>query len=217
MVTCCQCEGLESQFDQRTAERELRRFRRRGPTRSTQLLIDGLRAAGVAGASLIDIGGGVGAIHHTLLSAGADNATQIDISPDYLKAARDEAARRGHADRVRFLHGDFVQLAPQVPDADIVTLDRVICCYPDMEGLVGNAADKARRLFGAVFPPDTWWMRLGVRAINALLRVRHSTFRVYVHSPVAIDSVLRRHGLERVTHRRTAVWEVAIYARRSAS
>lgn len=217
MVSCCHCEGLESQFDRKTAERELRRFRRRGPLRSTQLLIDGLRAAGVDGASLIDIGGGVGAIHHALLDAGASTATHVDISPEYITAARDEAARRGHVNRVLFVRGDFVQLAPQVPDADIVTLDRVICCYPDMDALVGNAAEKARRLFGAVYPPDTWWTRMAVRAINALLRLRRSEFRVYVHSPVAIDGVLRRHGLEPVTRRRTVLWEIAIYARRAAS
>jgi 2-polyprenyl-3-methyl-5-hydroxy-6-metoxy-1,4-benzoquinol methylase len=217
MVTCCHCEGLESQFDRRTAEHELRRFRRRGPTRSTQILIDELRAAGVDGASLIDIGGGVGAIHHALLDAGASTATHVDISSEYIAAAREEAVRRGHDSRVLFVRGDFVQLAPQVPAADVVTLDRVICCYPDMEALVGNAAEKARRLFGAVYPPDTWWMRMTARAINALLRLRRSAFRVYVHTPAAIDEVLRRHGLERVARRRTALWEIATYARRGAS
>jgi len=216
-VSCCRCEGLESQFDRKTAERELRRFRRRGPTRSTQLLIDALRDAGVAGASLIDIGGGVGAIHHTLLDAGAASAAQVDISPEYINAARDEAARRGHWNRVLFVHGDFVQLATQMPDADIVTLDRVICCYPDMPALVGGAADRARRVVGAVYPPDTWWMRIGVRAVNALMRLRRSEFRVYMHSPVDIDDVLQRRGLERVTRRRTILWEIAIYERPAAA
>jgi magnesium-protoporphyrin O-methyltransferase len=217
MVACCHCEGLESQFDHRTAERELRRFRRRGPARSTQILIDELRAAGVDGASLIDIGGGVGAIHHVLLDAGASFATHVDISPEYIAAAREEATCRGHDNRVLFIRGDFVQLAPQVATADIVTLDRVICCYPDMEALVGHAAEKTGRLFGAVYPPDTWWMRMATRAINALLRLRRSAFRVYVHAPSAIDAVLRRHGLERVARRRTAVWEIATYARRGAA
>lgn len=83
MAVCCQCEGLESQFGPETARRELRRFRRRGPNRSTQRLIDGVRAVGVDGASLLDIGGGVGAIHHTLLDAGATNALHVDVSPDY--------------------------------------------------------------------------------------------------------------------------------------
>jgi magnesium-protoporphyrin O-methyltransferase len=195
----------------------LRRFRRRGPIRSTQLLIDGLRGAGVGGASLIDIGGGVGAIHHTLLDAGAASAAQVDISPEYNKAARDEAARRGHGDRVSFIHGDFVQLAAELPDADIVTLDRVICCYPDMPALVGAAADRARRLIGAVYPPDTWWTRIGVRAVNALMRLRRSEFRVYMHSPSDIDDVLQRRGFDCVTRRRTMLWQIAIYERPAAS
>lgn len=214
MAVCCQCEGLESQFGPETARRELRRFRRRGPNRSTQRLIDGVRAVGVDGASLLDIGGGVGAIHHTLLDAGATNARHVDVSPDYINAAREEAGRRGHADRVLFLRGDFVQLAPEVADADVVTLDRVICCYPDMPALVGNAADKTRRVLGAVYPIDVWWMRLGVRAINALMRVRRSAFRVFVHSPAAIEEVLRSHGLTRVDRGHTLAWEIAIFERR---
>jgi 2-polyprenyl-3-methyl-5-hydroxy-6-metoxy-1,4-benzoquinol methylase len=209
----CQCEGLESQFGPKLAERELRRFRRRGPNRSTQVLIDALRAAGIDGASLLDIGGGVGAIHHTLLDTGASTAFHVDVSGDYITAARDEAIRRGHASRVLFLHGDFVQRASGVPDADIVTLDRVICCYPDMEALAGHAADKTRRLLGAVYPPDVWWMRLSIQAVNAFMRLRRSAFRGYLHSPAAIEAVLRRHGLDRIVRRRTLAWEIAIYAR----
>jgi magnesium-protoporphyrin O-methyltransferase len=104
-----------------------------------------------------------------------------------------------------------------VPDADIVTLDRVICCYPDMPALVGAAADRARRLIGAVYPPDTWWTRIGVRAVNALMRLRRSEFRVYMHSPSDIDDVLQRRGFDCVTRRRTMLWQIAIYERPAAS
>jgi SAM-dependent methyltransferase len=179
------------------------------------MLIDGLRAAGIGGASLLDIGGGVGAIHHTLLDAGATTAFHVDVSGDYIKAARDEAIERGHTNRVLFLHGDFVDRASGIPVADVVTLDRVICCYPDMEALVGHAADKSRRLFGAVYPPDAWWMRLSVRAINVLMRLRRSAFRSYAHSPAAIEAVLQRHGFERIERKRTFVWEIVIFARRT--
>jgi len=213
-VGCCQCQGLEDQFGPDLAARELRRFRRRGPNRSTQILIDGLRAAGITGASVLDIGGGVGAIHHTLLDAGATTAFHVDVSGDYIKAARDEAIERGHTDRVLFLHGDFVERASGIPVADVATLDRVICCYPDMEALVGHAADKARRLFGAVYPPDAWWIRLSVRAINVLMRLRRSAFRAYAHSPAAIEAVLQGHGFERIERKRTFVWEIVIFARR---
>lgn len=177
------------------------------------MLIDDIRAAGIDGDTLLDIGGGVGAIHHALLDAGATSAIHVDASPAYIDAAREESANRRHADRVRLVRGDFVELAPELPDADVVTLDRVICCYPDMESLVGSAADKARHLFGAVYPPNVWWMRLGVRVINLLMRVRRSPFRVFVHSPIAIEAVLRKHGLERVTLRRTIAWEISTFRR----
>ena len=213
MVSCCQCEGIATQFGRETARRELKRFRRRGPNDSTRLLLNDLRAAGVAGASLLDIGGGVGAIHHSLLDAGAREALHVDVSPDYIAAAQDEAGRRGHGDRVRFVRGDFVQVAHELPDADVVTLDRVICCYPDMDLLVGNAALKTRRLFGAVYPRDMWWVRAAVRTINVILRIRRTAFRVFVHSPAAIDGVLRRNGLELVTRHRTVVWEIVVYER----
>ena len=214
MVSCCQCEGIATQFGTKTARRELRRFRRRGPIESTRLLIDELRAAGVDGASLLDIGGGVGAIHHTLISAGAGEAVHVDVSADYLAAARDEAARRGHADRVRFLHGDFVQLAPTLPEADIVSLDRAICCYPDMPALVSTAASKTRRVLGAVYPRDRRLVRFATRGINLLMRARRSAFRVFVHPPAAIDGILREHGLERRALRRTMAWEIVTYSRR---
>ena len=211
MVTCCQCEGIATQFGRETARRELERFRRRGPNNSTRLLIDDLRAAGIADASILDIGGGVGAIHHTLLDSGAREALHVDVSPDYIAAAQDEAGRRGHGDRVRFVRGDFVQVARDLPTADVVTLDRVICCYPDMDLLVGNAALKTRRLFGAVYPRDVWWVRPVVRTINLILGIRRTAFRVFVHSPAAIDGVLRRNGLELVTRHRTVVWEIVVY------
>jgi SAM-dependent methyltransferase len=215
-MTCCLCEGIDYQFDRKTAQRELRRFRRRGPNQSTKHLIDALRAAGTSGTSILDIGGGVGAIHHALLDAGAVTAFQVDASAAYIEAAREETVSRGHAARVLFLRGDFVQWAPNVPDADLVTLDRVICCYPDMESLVSHAAAKARILFGAVYPRDAWWVRIGVRIVNVILRVRGSAFRVYAHSPAAIVAELRRQGLERISEQRTMMWEIAVFRRRIA-
>lgn len=213
MVNCCQCDGLKNQFDQATAANDLRRFRRKGPIRTTRLLIDDLGAAGIAGCSLLDIGGGVGAIHHILLDGGVSEATHVDVSSAYLATAESEATRRGHADRMRFVSGDFVQVAPALPDADIVTLDRVICCYPDMEALVGRAADKSRRFLAAVYPRGVWWMRVSIAMLNAFKRFRGSEFRVYLHSPLAIDARLTERGLERATLRRTIAWEIAVYER----
>jgi SAM-dependent methyltransferase len=213
MVTCCQREGIERVFGRRMARRELRRLRKRGPPRTTRLLIDALRREGVSGMSILDVGAGVGAIYHELLASGARDVVHVDVSPDYLAAAREEAERRGHVKRVRFIHADFVDLAPALDPADVVALDRVICCYPDMEQLVGLSGEKARRLLGAVYPRENLWMRLTRTAINVVTRVQRSGFRFYLHRPAAIDAVLRAQGLERRSLRRTVGWEVAVYAR----
>jgi magnesium-protoporphyrin O-methyltransferase len=213
MVSCCQCEGIERQFGRKTARWELRRFRKRGPAPTTRMLIEALGREGVSGASILDIGGGVGAIYHGLLASGARDAVHVDVSPDYLSVAREEAERRGHAARVQFIRGDFVDVAPSLRDSDMVTLDRVICCYPDMERLVALSAGKARRLLGAVYPREAWWMRLAIPTINVVSRLRRSAFRSYLHPPAAIDAVLRAHGLKRRSFRRTLAWEVAVYSR----
>jgi SAM-dependent methyltransferase len=213
MVSCCQREGIERQFGRRTAQWELRRFRKRGPAKTTRMLIEALQREGVAGARILDVGGGVGAIYHALLAAGARNAIHVDVSPDYLNVAREEAERRGHADRVELVHADFVEVAPTQDEADIVTLDRVICCYPEMERLVMLSADKARRLYGAVYPRESWWLRLALAGVNLTSRIRRCGFRTYLHAPAAIDRVLRARGLARRSFQQTLAWEVAVYSR----
>lgn len=216
-MACAQCEGIETQFSQAEARRMLRKFRRRGPDATTRLLIDAVRRAvddaRVDSGALLDIGAGVGAIHHELLDGRIARAVHLDASTAHLGVAREETERRGHSDRVEFIHGDFVALADTVPAADVVTLDRVICCYHDMERLVRRSAEKARLFYGAVYPRAVGWMRIGIVVINVMQRVKRSPFRVYLHSPAAIDAVLRSAGLSRRSARKTLGWEVVIYER----
>src|SRR6185503_8720994 len=117
------------------------------------------------------------------------------------------------ANQVRFIDGDFVEVAADLPAADIVALDRVICCYSDMDALVGLAAKKTRRLLGAVYPRDAWWVRVAIAWTNATHRLRRSKFRLYLHPPAAIAARLRAAGLVRLVLHRTIFWEIAGYAR----
>lgn len=213
MPTCCSIEAIAGQFDRKEADDELRRYRRDGPLPTTQALIDALEAKGVADAEVLDIGAGVGAIHHALLARGARRAMHVDISRDYIGAARSEAERRGHADRVEFVQGDFVPLAPAIREADVVTLDRVICCYPDVTNLVTLSAQKARRIYAAVFPRDRALMRLAIVVDNLIKRIRGSAFRSYLHPPAMIDELLQDAGFRRYRTQRTWSWEIAVYAR----
>lgn len=213
-MSCCQCQGIESLFGERTARKDLKRYRRKGPLKTTRILLDAIKAEGVRGSTLLDIGGGVGAISNELLDAGAERATVVDASPAYLKAAQAEAERQGHTARIEYHYGDFVEVEPRVQSADIVTLDRVICCYDDMEALVSASASKARRLYGVVYPRDTWWDQLGVSVVNFACKVRRNPFRVFIHSPEAVERTVRREGLEKCFVRTTPIWQVVVYARR---
>ena len=216
-MSCARCEGIETQFGQAEARKKLRRFQRRGPDKTTRLLVDALRRAfdesDARDAVLLDVGAGVGAIHHALLDGRVVRAIHLDASTAHLTVAREETERRGHGSQVEFVYGDFVAVADRIPAADLVTLDRVICCYDDMERLVGLSAAKATRLYGAVYPRMRGWMRLAIAAINLVQRLKRSTFRVFLHDPAAIDAVLRASGLERRSTQRTLGWEVAVYQR----
>ena len=216
-MSCGQCQGIEALFDSKKAARDLHRYRESGPWKTTRILIDALRAEGAEGMTLLDIGGGVGAIQHELLEAGATKATSADGSAAYMEAAQDEAQRRGLAGRVVYHHGDFVGLAGQITSADIVTLDRVICCYHDMPGLVGLSAAKAGRVYGLVYPRDRWWMKLAFGVMNLVMKLVRNPFRAFVHSARAVDAVVRAQGLEPASSQRTALWEVVLYRRGEAS
>lgn len=212
-MSCPQCAGIEAEFGERIARHELARYRRRGARRTTRMLLDALRLAGVRDATLIDVGGGVGVIHHELLDAGAASAVHVDAASHYIDAARGEAERRGHGDRVTFRYGDFVAVAPSLPPADVVTLDRVLCCYHDVRALVAASASHATRLYGVVYPRDNLLVRLGAPLINLVMRVRRSAFRVFVHPTADVDTAVRDAGLVRRWRATTLLWQVVVYAR----
>lgn len=210
-MSCCDAPAWACQFDQKSASRNLRDYRTHGPAATTQALIDALLRAGVAQRTLLDIGGGVGAIQYELLEAGAREALSVEVSAAYLDAAKSEAERRGLSGRVRFQRGDFVELAPQLPAADIVTLDRVVCCYARMEPLVRLSAERCRRLYGLVYPRDRWLVRTVIRVQNLFRGLWRNPFRSFVHPVDTMDALIRSLGFTLRNKVRTFVWEVAVY------
>jgi hypothetical protein len=213
-MSCSQCQGIENMFDRKVAEDDLRDYHRDGPYKQTRLLLDAIRQAGVAGLTLLDIGGGVGVIQHELFKNGLSRATDVDASSAYLAVAREEAARQGHADRVQYRHGNFVELAPDIEPADIVTLDRVICCFPDVVAMVNLSAARAKKLYGLVYPRDSWWMRLGGRIGNFFLALSRNQYRFFIHPTAEVDALVRRNGLQLHSRKRSGLfWQVVVYVR----
>lgn len=212
-MDCCQIDAIEEYMDVKMARAELKGYRSDGPANTTRILLDGLRTEQVLGSSLLDIGGGVGAIQHEFLRTGSVEVTSVDASSAYLEAAREEASLHGHGDRLQQLHGDFVKLANDVPMADVVTLDRVICCFDDMESLVRLSAKRAKRLYGLVYPRDHVFSKVLVWLENAYHLLRSNRFRAFVHATESVDELIRSLGFERIFARGTMLWQVHIYRR----
>jgi predicted TPR repeat methyltransferase len=209
----CGCDERFSIFDEKSAQGDLERYRRHGPDKTTGMLLDMIRASGVRGATVLDIGGGIGAIDHELLRDGAEHAVLVDASQPSLAAARSEARRRNELDRLEFVDGDFVSHASTIDRADIVTLDRVICCYPDMESLVRSSAARARRLYGLVLPRDSWFIRTGLRLMNVWFRLWRNAYRSFAHPNARVDALAADAGLRPVAEDRTFFWRVVLYER----
>lgn len=212
-MPCNCCEITDNAFSEAEARSEMRSYRRRGPMRQTKLILEAIRSLNLSNATLLDIGGGIGAIYHELLRDGVREATHVDASSAYLKLAKAEAARRGHSGRVNFIHADFTDIAPTIESADIVTLDRVVCCYPDFHNLLKAAAQHSRRAVALTYPRETWYLRLFFKIVDFFQNFRKDSFRVFLHPIAEMDSLLRAEGFQRVSIRRLFVWEMALYQR----
>lgn len=216
MSACCsafQC-AADHQFNDKKAIEELKRYRTKGPGPTTRLLQQGLEQAGPLSGTLLDIGSGIGSLTFGLLERRVRHAVAVDASSAYNGIARQEAERLGRADAVDFVHADFVSVASTLPAATLVTLDRVVCCYPSYEALLNAALDHAEEWLALSYPRDVWYVRLGVMLENAQRRLTKNPFRTFVHPAARMEDVIRSAGFELSARRGTWMWSVDVYKRR---
>jgi len=211
-VSACCAPRYRKVFGKRQARKDARRYERSGLDETGQVIVDGVAERGIAGASVLDVGGGVGAIDLELLAAGARSATVVELSDEYDDEAARLLAERQLEGRVARRHGDFVELAAAVEPADVVVMHRVVCCYPDPETLVGAAGDHAERLLALSFPRDTWWIRIGWRVVDVWFRVIYR-FASYVHAHKRILGAAARAGFTPVHEHSGRLWHVTILER----
>jgi len=214
--SCCVHNRDAGRFFGWFARRCSRRFARKGLEPSQKQLMDGLMSSGFRGASVLDIGCGTGYLHQRLLQTGAASAVGVDLSAKMLIEARARAQQHGLAERTDYREGDFVELANALRPADIVILDKVICCYPDAETLVQSSARMARRVYAFTVPRDRRSVRLAMFAGRVFLALIHCRFRSYIHDLKAIDHGLTAAGFARAFEESTFAWRTRVYARRSA-
>lgn len=216
-MACCDFTGAAGhQFTAKKAAKELQGYRRGRLAPTTRLLRDGLVNAGLNTGTLLDVGAGVGALTFELLERGIANAVALDASTAYLAAAKEEASRRGRSPAITFVHGDFVNVAAGLSPADVVTLDRVVCCYPDYASLLREAVRHAERAFAFSYPRDRWFVRWVLSVENAVRGLRANAFRTFVHPVADMQRLIADAGFRLVDQSSTAVWAADIYTRDSA-
>jgi len=189
------------------------RFRLFGLERTQRQLIDGIRRAGIQGAEVLEVGCGPGNVQRVLLRQGATRATGVDLSETMLAIARSEAKAEGLADRTNYRQGDFVQMADEVEDADVVVLDKVVCCYPDWVGLVDASLTRARWVYALTIPRNRSLNRIGLGLMRWGLQRMGCCYQPYIHDPARIDERVRASGFCKIDEALTAAWLTRIYVR----
>jgi hypothetical protein len=209
MASCCPSRDYLRFFNQRFARRLANRYRKHGLDKTARTMVEFLRELGIEGASVLEIGGGVGEIEVELLQAGAARAQNLELSPAYEEEARTLAGQAGVQGRLDWRIHDLAEDPGAVEPADLVVLHRVVCCYPDYERLLGAAADHARRALVFSYPPRNALSRAFYGVFNLVMRLTRSSFRGFAHPAGAMLAVLEDHGLRRTYQRRSRVWQVA--------
>jgi len=209
MASCCPSRDYRRFFNQRFARRLANRYRKRGLDQTAQTMVQFLQELGIEGATVLEVGGGVGEIQIELLKLGAGRAQNLELSPAYEQQARTLAGQAGVQGRLDWRIHDLAQDPAAVAPADLVVLHRVVCCYPDYERLLGAAADHARRALVFSYPPRNALSRAFYGVFNLVMRLTRSSFRGFAHPPGAMLGVLEDHGLRRTYERRSRIWQVA--------
>ena len=213
MTDCCTPKGYRWIFSERSAHTEAKRYRRRGLDGTSNSIVDFLKKRGVTGDTVLEVGGGIGAIQIELLKAGATHATSIELTPTYEDVAAALVAENGLAGRVDRRVMDFAEGEEQVESADVVVMNRVVCCYPDMPRLVHAASRHARKVLVMTYPTKNPMLAGLIIIANFLLRIFRREFHIFLHSPQAILATSGQDGMSVALNHKGVLWTTAALTR----
>jgi 2-polyprenyl-3-methyl-5-hydroxy-6-metoxy-1,4-benzoquinol methylase len=209
-MSCCTTRGTD-RFFSRSARHYARKFRRHGLDAPQRLLADGLDGMGIREATLIEVGCGVGGLHLSLLDRGAASAQGVELSDGMISQARALASERGVEERVRYLRGDFVEVADQVEHSDIVVMDKVLCCYADPVELIHTSALKARSLLAVSYPRQGMLARLSFGLAQRVGKVLRWSFHPFYHATDLLERSIGEEGFVEAYSSATVIWQVKIF------
>jgi len=190
------------------------KYKSKGLTASTEVLLGLLTEKGLVGKTVLDIGCGTGFFALETLRQGASSCMGVDLSSAAIHEANEFAKESGLQDRARFEVADAASIQHA---ADIVVMDKVLCCYPDADSLLKTASSSSSDLLGFVVPRDEGLMRpvmrIGTGLINLVEMLRRTGFRLYLHPLRSLDKLLVDNGFQRSSKAKSRFWLVFLYTR----
>lgn len=213
VACCCRTPGCEEIFKPAVARKNLRRYQKKGLGAIERQLMAAIPARDIAGARVLEIGGGIGAIQAELLAKGASTGEIVELVSAYEPYARELATAMGLQGRSRFRVADVLDAPDAAARATIVVLNRVVCCSPDGVRLAGVAGRLADRLLILSFPRDRWLVRLGSNTLNRIMQLLGRSFRVYLHPRSALVGAAEDAGLVVAQTGNSFAWEFATFQR----
>jgi magnesium-protoporphyrin O-methyltransferase len=200
-------------FDPRVARRSLERYRKKGLDRLSRMMLASASSGGLEAARVLEIGGGIGALQSELLGDGAASGEVVELAPSWEPYARELARERGLEDRSSFRVADVLDSPDVVEPAEIVLLNRVVCCSPEGVRLTGFAARITEKRLVLSFPRERLLVRAGLGLANAWLWLSRRAFRVFLHPRTALVGAAEAEGLRLVDRGRVRFWEYAAFER----
>lgn len=198
-------------FFTKFSKKYLKRYRRRGLAKEQKYLIEGITMTDIAGKSILDIGCGIGGIHLEMLKHGASMAVGVEISQGMIEAAKQLSKEMGFDSKTRHLHGDFLEMDENIPRADITILDKVICCYENVDELITKSAQKTQSIYGLSFPRPHWMIKFIFNLPILAGKILRWKFRPYWHDWIAVLAMIQKLGFTQRYNRNTFLWSVYIF------
>lgn len=213
MPSCCRAAPCEEIFDARTAEWDLRSYRRQGLGTVEREMLASVPEQHVTGGRVLEIGGGIGALQAELLKRGAASGEVVELISAYGPYALELARELGVAERASFRVVDLLADPGAAQPADVVLMNKVICCSGEGLELTRVAAGLTRGVLVMSYPRDRWLFQVAQRVQHAVFRLLGRSYRFYVRSSAAIEAAAASAGLRKVASGGSFVWERSTFAR----
>ena len=215
---CCSDDedvnNLNGIFGRRYMDNDAEAYLKKGLDRHGQLLIRPLseKNRDTTPLSVLEIGFGAGQIHHELLRRGiADRVVGVDVSAAGVAAARRNADKLGLSEKIEYYTQDFAQRKEEHETADVVILNKVVCCYPYLDRLLGSAITKVNRYLVLCAPQDVWWTRGGHWGADKFMALLRSKYRFFLHPQKEIDRLTADADLRPISIEHRSIWRMVTY------